>query len=56
MTWPWQYRQAGTSDSSAGSAGLCEKCKDYGMVAFPDPAGWRMLCWNHYCEEMKKQS
>lgn len=37
---------------TAGTAGLCEKCNSYGMVLL---GGMQLLCWDHYCAEMKDQ-
>lgn len=32
--------------------GDCEVCGEYGMICL---GGQRFLCWDHYCEEMRKQ-
>ena len=50
--WPWLPPQidAKTSNTSGQSPGCCEVCNGYGMVML---GGVRMLCWDHYCAEMK---
>lgn len=53
MRWPWSIRQASvlTSDGGAAAAGLCERCNSVAIVWLN---GRRLLCWDHYCEEMQR--
>lgn len=30
---------------------ICDVCGEYGMICLN---GQRFLCWDHYCDEMKK--
>lgn len=53
MWWPWLPKQipATTSDGTGRPpAGCCERCHDYAMVVL---GGYRWLCWEHYCQEMR---
>jgi len=33
--------------------GLCARCDQDGWIALPSARGWRLLCWEHYCEEVR---
>lgn len=47
---PWQA-ETETRDSSGRLPGSCERCGAYGMICLN---GQRFLCWDHYCEEMRR--
>jgi hypothetical protein len=49
--WPWQTKQVPTK--TAGDTGArCEQCGNYPLIFLN---GRRLLCWDHYVEEMAAQ-